>query len=201
VRRSRVRRPWRSNTAAGRWIRRRSRTANALKRPPNASPTDSVAATDSSQTESPHQRTVRGAAANEEGSPPRVDLRPRAHASPPRFPRRSVARGDDTLRGEVERCSAIHLERFTRVAHEDEDRMVVRGIVSPVAPPRFVALRSRPAVEHGSATATNPSSDIVMFTFNLLIASSSLCGGTADVESTRGRGRLREREHLTGTPG
>ena len=36
------------------------------------------------------------------------------------------------------------------MAREDEDRLVVRRIVSPVALPRLVAPRSRPATEHVS---------------------------------------------------
>src|SRR5437764_2100448 len=50
----------------------------------------------------------------------------------------------DPVRDEVERRSALHLQRLARMASEDEDGMVEGRIVSPPALPRFVP-RSRPA--------------------------------------------------------
>src|SRR5205807_1382054 len=53
----------------------------------------------------------------------------------------------DPVRDEVERRSALHLQRLARMASEDEDGMVEGRIVSPPALPRLVP-RSRAAAEH-----------------------------------------------------
>src|SRR5437879_5964489 len=53
----------------------------------------------------------------------------------------------DPVRDEVERRSALHLQRLARMASEDEDGMVVGRIFSPPALPRLVP-RSRAAAEH-----------------------------------------------------
>src|SRR5919201_4903063 len=53
----------------------------------------------------------------------------------------------DPVRDEVERRSALHLQRLTRMVSEDEDGMVEGRIVSPPALPRLVP-RSRAAAEH-----------------------------------------------------
>src|SRR5207248_2641941 len=53
----------------------------------------------------------------------------------------------DPVRDEVERRSALHLQRLARLASEDEDGMVEGRIVSPPALPRLVP-RSRTAAEH-----------------------------------------------------
>src|SRR5262249_35409157 len=60
---------------------------------------------------------------------------------------RAVERRLDPLRDEVERRSALHLQRLARMPREHEDGMVEGRIVSPPARPRLVP-RSRAAAEH-----------------------------------------------------
>src|SRR5207247_10497172 len=68
---------------------------------------------------------------------------------------RLCERAVDPVRDEVERRSALHLQRLARMASEDEDGMVEGRIVSPPALPRLVP-RSRTAAEHVPAHDGRP---------------------------------------------